>query len=270
VTLHLPTTIRSFIVGLLSLLLFSCIGDSGRDNHDGDVEGQTLFSESEDQTTSQDDGRRDDETAIAEESHQLNPSRYELVVEVSANVIPGAELEIIRFWIDSERRRPGGPNTFVDLVSISSIGEAEADASRKVFSVEYREKELRFLKSFAQEVDSPHPFLAFADLNRNGIDELFFLSVFGSGSVVDVLEYDGANFESQVTEVGSIEQVTGLELVSEVPAGPYGFRVYGIGGIGDPPNVRDWVEYGWDTDTRDYVIVDSGLDEWEGDWFSDE
>jgi hypothetical protein len=135
----------------------------------------------------------------------------------------------------------------------------------------YRAKEAAILSAFAEKVHSPHPYFPIADINGNGRDEIFLWNIGGSGSGISPTEYRGGDFPWLISDTGGIEIVTGLELVGNIENCPCGYRVYGIGRApGVPPGMRNWVEYAWSQEVQLYVIVDEGVEEWEGDWFSED
>jgi len=200
-------------------------------------------------------------------------SHLAVLEEVVGDFIPDtAGSDRILIYYDPDRAMNRGDSAVVEEVRLS-IGQDSEGASvidPYLGSLGYRQKELEFLGDFSREVGANSSKFPVADLNANGIDELYFLRISGMGSWVGVWEWEDGAMVDQIADGGTVEVVTGLEMVGEIGDCPCGFRVYGLGRMEDPANVRDWVEYAWDADALDYVIVDSGLDEWEGNWFSDE
>ena len=229
-------------------------------------------------TTSEEYQRNTDETSEHSES-ETSDARIEEIADrrvlatISANLDGNSELDELVFLGNQEESFSDDRTADIDRLAfrLNARKEIAELANPNIWTVGYRAKELRVLEQFSDSVGSPHPHYVVSDINSNGRDEYFLWRIGGMGSSIEPWEYRDDGFRRLVDDPGGIEIVTGLELVGNIENCPCGYRVYGIGRApGVPPGMRNWVEYAWSQEVQLYVIVDEGVEEWEGDWFSED
>ena len=191
---------------------------------------------------------------FAAEERGLRLLHYE-----KGNFTGSGKSEYIAFYEDPKNKHDPKALTKIDLLEIfvlDSLTVLKKIRLSDIWSLGYDARSLAIIKSFRLGVAEWNGYSYNFDFNRNGRDEILFLTLSGYIFIVRIFEYIDGEFRT-VLEYPSGSSISEMTFDDKTLT----FTIYDSGGEGVPEGKKNWSEMTWDPALHQYIFSRKGMED---------